>query len=122
MRKKLLIIEDNHTMSRIFKRGLEANYSVVLSSSSTEALELFEKEKGRFDLVICDLVLPDYDGVTLIRMLSERNRNLKFIIISGYLEIDTDSLLNNKRNIPFIQKPFYLSTLRNKISEILMNA
>ena len=54
------------------------------AATGVEALEVMEREKGRVDIVVSDVVMPEMDGPTLLKELRKTKPELKFIFISGY--------------------------------------
>ena len=68
---KLLIVDDDQHIRRLFKEELEEEgYEVYVASTGAEALELFEKESP--DLVTLDFLMPDIDGIKLLRQMKEK--------------------------------------------------
>ena len=95
-RQKILIFEDDPNMADLIGNVLRAeNYEVQHAKSSRQGLDLMEQPDGRFDLVIMDLDLPDYDGLAacqMIRTLEDpRKAETPVIICTG-----TDSLEDRK--------------------------
>ena len=54
------------------------------AASGVEALEVMEKNKGKIDIVVSDVVMPEMDGPTLLKELRKTNPDLKIIFVSGY--------------------------------------
>ncbi|ELR21822.1 response regulator receiver domain containing protein [Acanthamoeba castellanii str. Neff] len=68
-------------MSRLLQQRL--GYQVFVASTVKDALDVAEREQGKFDLVISDIGLPDGTGLQLMKVLRE-NYRLKGIALSGY--------------------------------------
>ena len=74
MEKRILIIDDDHSLRIVIKRALSNSKTFVSSVSSiSEAWILIEKEQ--FDLVICDVVLPDGDGLEFVKKVKKKTTN-----------------------------------------------
>ena len=58
---KLLIVDDDANIQRLYKEELEEEgYDIVIASTGKDALEMFEKENP--DIVTLDILMPDIDG------------------------------------------------------------
>lgn len=78
--KQILVVEDELTNSILLKRILtRAGYSVVVAHNGMEALKHLERE--RFDAVLTDWMMPQIDGIELIRRMREKLKPLPLIIM-----------------------------------------
>lgn len=102
---KILIIEDDAAFCQMLERFLtKKGYDVATSFSAADA-----KEKTRvstFDLVLTDLRLPDYDGITLLGDIKELHPNVQVIVMTGYAEVGTAVEAMKKGAFDYISKPF----------------
>ncbi len=79
---RILLVEDNQDTVAVMVRLLRSfGYSVRTAGTVADGLQVAEIE--RFDLLICDIGLPDGNGLALMRQLSAR-RPIKAIALSGY--------------------------------------
>ncbi len=58
---KILLIEDDETWVGLLTRGL-ASHEVVSAVSTTQAIKLWKEHSGKFDAIICDHYLEEYNG------------------------------------------------------------
>ncbi len=67
MNKNILIVEDEADIANWFKKQLElkGGFTVEIADGGKKALEMIEKNK--YDLVLLDLVMPEMDGVEVLR-------------------------------------------------------
>ncbi|MBI5100718.1 MAG: response regulator [Nitrospirae bacterium] len=80
---KILIVDDDQNILRLYKEELEEEgYTVVTASNGGEAMELFEKENP--DLVTLDIQLPDIDGIKLLRQMKEKRPRMPVIMSTAY--------------------------------------
>ena len=80
---KILIVDDDPNILRLYKEELEEEgYNVVTASNGNEAIEQFEKEAP--DLVTLDILLPDIDGIKLLRQMKEKRPRLPVIMSTAY--------------------------------------
>jgi PAS domain S-box-containing protein len=71
--ERIMVVEDQAEVRELAVEILKTTgYSVFPVSSAKEAMELFEKENGRFDLVFSDVVLTDMTGILLVEELQKR--------------------------------------------------
>jgi CheY-like chemotaxis protein len=80
--KKVLIVDDNATNCYILQKQLEAwHFETVAVQSATSALEVLQST--RFDLVITDMHMPEYDGIYLAGKMKEKYRHIPLILLSS---------------------------------------
>lgn len=80
---KILIVDDDQNILRLYKEELEEEgYSVITASNGLEAFEQFEKEEP--DLVTLDILLPDVDGIKLLRQMKEKRPRMPVIMSTAY--------------------------------------
>lgn len=80
---KLLIVDDDLNIQRLYKEELEEEgYDVVIASTGKDALEMFEKENP--DIVTLDILMPDIDGISLLRKMKEQRPNIPIIMSTAY--------------------------------------
>jgi CheY-like chemotaxis protein len=94
-------------------------YRVLEASDGIEALDLAATHPGAIQLLITDVVMPRLSGRELASQIAAARRDLKVLYISGYTD---DSVFRHgvlEGGMEFLQKPFNLRTLAQKIREIL---
>jgi DNA-binding response OmpR family regulator len=80
---KILVVDDEKNILKLYKAELEdEGYSVVTANSGREALEVFEKESP--DLVTLDILMPDIDGIQVLRQMKEKRPTLPIIMLTAY--------------------------------------
>jgi DNA-binding response OmpR family regulator len=80
---KILIVDDDLHIQRLYKEELEEEgYEVVIASNGKEAIELFDSEVP--DLVTLDILLPDVDGIRLLRQMKEKRPKVPIIMSTAY--------------------------------------
>ncbi len=104
-KKRILVVDDEEPIRKLFKETLEKNnYHVITADTSKKAVKL--ARSWNFDLVFLDLKMPDTDGVQTFRKIRRIDKDVPVIIITGYTASD---LLNKAvRQAPFgvMKKPF----------------
>jgi len=95
-------------------------YNVLVADSGMEALRVYEAHQERIDMVILDLIMPDLGGEIVYDRIKSSRPDIRVILSSGYsIEGQAESILK-KGCDGFIQKPYNLNQLAQKIEEILI--
>jgi len=80
---KILVVDDDLHIQRLYKEEFQDDgYEVVVASNGKEALEMFEKENP--DIVTLDILLPDMDGIHILRQIKEKNPKIPVIMSTAY--------------------------------------
>ena len=78
----ILIIEDEENIRISICNFLEdSGYDVIEAENGLVGMELFEKEKP--DLILCDMWMPEMDGVEVVRRISSQYPDMPIVIVSG---------------------------------------
>lgn len=78
--KKILLVEDEKFIADLYAHVLnKANYLVKIAGNGGDAIKILEKEK--FDLLLLDIVLPDMNGLEVLRQWKLKNVQTNMIII-----------------------------------------
>lgn len=90
MKKRILIVEDNITLSQIVKDWLEREgYAVATAIDEPYARKLLRKES--FDLILSDVRLPQGDGISLLEWINKEKMDIPFVIMTEYASV-TDAV------------------------------
>lgn len=117
---RILVVEDEEALRKMTVKILhEKGYILFEAASSQEALDVFDKEKGRFDLVFTDVILPDQTGIALAEQILSQYPEIPFIFVSGYTDQKSHIHLIREKGFRFIQKPYRISDLLTAISEVI---
>ena len=107
---KILVIDDERSIRNTLKEVLEyENHHVDVAADGVEGLEAFKK--GGFDVVLCDIKMPNMDGLEVLEKLSEISSDVPVVMISGHGNIDTAVEAIKKGAFDFIEKPLDLNRL-----------
>ncbi|MBW1730771.1 MAG: PAS domain S-box protein [Deltaproteobacteria bacterium] len=116
----ILLVDDEEFIIQVGAKMLESlGYHVMVATSGKGALAIYEKEKDQVDLVILDLILPEMGGGQIYDRLKEINPKVKVLLSSGYTINGEASDIMARGCNGFIQKPFDLNELSQKLSAIL---
>ncbi|MBV8566133.1 MAG: response regulator [Methylobacteriaceae bacterium] len=109
----ILLVEDEEAVRAFGARALASRgYTVLEAATGVEALQVVEKAKGRIDLVVSDVVMPEMDGPTMLGELRKRGIKAKIVFVSGYAEeAFQKNLPEGEVDFAFLAKPFSLKQL-----------
>ncbi len=115
--KKILIIEDNSGVSSYIKLELvHEGYEVEVANNGRKGLELFESQT--FDLILLDLMLPELNGMEVLRRIRTKSAVPVIIETARGDTIDKITGLNNGAD-DYISKPFEIEELIARVNALL---
>ncbi len=116
----ILVIEDEAPLLKMNRRILESlGYRVLEAMTGEEAVGLAKTFDGQIDLALLDIKLPDIPGDKVYPLIMEARPNLKVIVCSGYAIDGPAQEILDAGAEGFVQKPFLISTLADKLKEVL---
>jgi CheY-like chemotaxis protein len=117
---RILIAEDELALSALCARALAGvGHDVRTACDGSEALEVLQREAGRFDLLLTDIRMPVMDGIALSLAAARDFPDLTILMMTGYADQrerahGLDALIHD-----VIAKPFTLAMLRGAVDEAL---
>ena len=85
MSRKILVVDDEEHVRQLFKEELvEEGYAVYLAADGPEAIRMVDEVHP--DIVTLDVSMPGMDGIEVLRVLKEKNRELPMIMCTAYPE------------------------------------
>jgi hypothetical protein len=116
----ILLIDDEPVVREVWGDFLtQKGYRVITAEDGLVGIERFEARKGKIDLVILDLVMPNLGGKETLAALRKVNPTVKVLVTSGYSENGQAGEIVNLGIDGFIQKPSQLTHLESEIVRIL---
>jgi DNA-binding NtrC family response regulator len=101
---RILIIDDDPHFLRVLQRILSGEKFVVTATANPcDAVGLLRS--GNFDLIICDLRMPDCDGLNLLQAIRSAGSEIPVIILTAYGEVDTYLEAMNAGATEYLNKP-----------------
>jgi DNA-binding response OmpR family regulator len=117
---KIMIIDDDPDINNLFKIYLEHDgFQVDSYTNPKDALYYFKK--GKYDLVLLDLKMPQIDGIGMFQALKNRDDEVSICLITA----NTSYLEQLKEKIPKIEKyliykPILLKNLKEKVEALVL--
>jgi two-component system cell cycle sensor histidine kinase/response regulator CckA len=116
----ILIVDDEKPVLEVGAEMLKAiGYKVFQAQTGYKAIELYKEYQDQIDLVILDMILPDLGGGQIFDQLKEINPSVAVILSSGYSIEGRATDILNRGCKGFIQKPFSIQELSEKIKSII---
>ena len=104
MKESILLVEDNKTVQKILHEALvKEGYEVYAALDAAQAIFRFERNK--FDLVVLDLMLPDINGIEVIKAIRKESNIPIFVISAKDSDVEKAEALNIGAD-DYLSKPF----------------
>jgi two-component system cell cycle sensor histidine kinase/response regulator CckA len=118
--ESVLIVDDQDMILAVARDMLKAlGYKVFTAQGGKEALAIYNENKKSIDVVILDMIMPSMSGGETFDKLKAINPNVKVILSSGYSINGQATEIMQRGCNGFIQKPFNIKELSQKIREVL---
>lgn len=117
--KTILVVEDEAFVCEVTCDILKhCGYRVLRAEDAATARKLFSRDSDHIDLLLCDAVLPDENGMSLARTLRRQSPTLKLIFASGYPRAELDAEFDGEQ-AEFLTKPYSSATLIARVRKLL---
>ena len=117
---RILFVDDEELLTRLAKEWLvHLGYEVVVCTSGLEALDLFQKEPHRFDLVITDQTMPAMTGAILAEELRRIRSDIPIILCTGFSHLMNAEKAEALGVDAFVMKPSVTEELAATIQQVL---
>ncbi len=115
---KVLLVDDEETVREIGGELLkQLGLTPITACNGREAIEVF-KNTGDIIFVILDLTMPEMDGIQCFQQLLALDPGVKVIMASGFTEYEVTRKIGAMKAAGFVEKPYSLVSLRNKIRQV----
>ncbi len=114
----ILVVEDDDSNRRKLAQVLEkAGYNCTVAASGGEAMEKLGKES--FNAVLCDLIMPDIDGLSLLQEIKKQYPQIVFILITGHGSVETAITAMKRGAYDYLTKPIEIKRLKILLEKAL---
>ncbi|MBN1384499.1 MAG: sigma-54-dependent Fis family transcriptional regulator [Elusimicrobia bacterium] len=117
LKPTILVVDDQQSVIESFKVLLEDHYNVITASSGKEALEKVKKED--INLVLLDILMPDLDGIEVLRQIKDLNDELDIIMVTAVKTVKTAIQFMKLGAYDYIIKPFDVDEISASIVKVL---
>ena len=114
MTEKVLIVDDEQDfLDALSERMRARDMEVTTSTSAADALK--KAEKGSYDAIVLDLMMPEMDGLEALQEIKKNNPDLQVILLTGHATVEKGIEAMKLGATDFLEKPADLKTLTEKI-------
>jgi len=118
--QKIAIVDDEQDILNILEKFFSRKklFEVKTFVKPQEAID--DIKLNHYDLVLTDIMMPQVDGIELLKQIKEHNENIKVIMMTAYSTLEKTLESEKLGASDYITKPFVsLKDVENKILEIL---
>jgi two-component system cell cycle sensor histidine kinase/response regulator CckA len=116
----ILVVEDEAGIRALVRKILRRQgYEVLEAANGQDALALCREHGPRVELLITDVLMPQMGGRELVERLQTQGHDMKVLYVSGYTDDTTVYSGDLPAGTAFLQKPFTLGSLLDKVKEVL---
>jgi len=117
-RIKILLVDDDQSILEILADLMAIfGHDYVTAQNGVEAIE--KLKHNFFDIVLTDMIMPDIDGMELLRHIKKNYPNIKVMVVTGYERAFTYTDVIRAGASDFISKPFNTDELEAKINRLV---
>ncbi|MCG3172715.1 MAG: Sensor histidine kinase RcsC [Myxococcota bacterium] len=116
----VLVADDEENIRAVVRMMLEEmGFQVICATDGREAVRIYELRHPEIRLVLLDMTMPEMNGEETFWRLRQINPGVRVILSSGYNEQDATSRFAGKGLAGFLQKPYQLHQLEERIRQVL---
>ena len=118
--KTVLLVDDEEIVIGVGRQMLEKlGFLVLTANNGKEALDVYKNNQNDIDFVVLDMIMPDMGAADTYDGLRSINPAIKVLLSSGYGADQQTNELLRRGCCGFIQKPFNMQSLSEKIEKII---
>jgi signal transduction histidine kinase/CheY-like chemotaxis protein len=124
VRGRVLIVDDDPLVSAALRRTITREHEVEVVVSARRALELLTSPAGDYDVILCDLMMPEMTGMELHAQLevSAPARARRMVFVTGGAYTPAAKAFLERVSNPRVEKPFEPERLRTQVREWVTQA
>jgi len=111
-KQRVLIVDDELTLLSSLRRALAGDVDVELARSAEQAIEVLSRD-DRFDVVLCDIMMPEVSGIELFERVAQTYPHVRdrFVFMTGGTPTATTQEFIERTGLPYLEKPFDMRQL-----------
>jgi len=116
-RSKVLVVEDDERIRTLFEDALSVlGYQVTTAATGAEAIELIQGQL--FDTVLCDIRMPEMDGLVILREIKRHDPSVEVVMVTGYPTVNTAVEALKLGAYDYLAKPVRLEELQHLMARL----
>ena len=118
---KVMMIDDNVSLVDMVKEYFKDNENIEIykeAHNGLDGVKLLEQEKGNYDVLLLDLIMPQKDGLYVLQQIKEKELDASVIVETSYNAQDVIRQVSEYGVSYFILKPFDLEDLKQRIVDV----
>lgn len=116
----ILVVDDEEVMRQTASSILsECGYRVKMAENGEEAVQIYKKYKNEIKAVLLDMVMPRMSGQQAYIELAKIDKDVKVLLVSGFKQDERVEAILKMGVKGFMQKPYTLAALANKLSQMI---
>lgn len=117
MSLRILVVDDDKNSREIIQMFLSKYYTVDVAVNGVHALEMIKS--NNYDVIICDFVMNDVDGMDVMREMNKMNKGAHFILITAFGTGDIAVRAIQEGAYEYLSKPFKMSKLKDLLNKLV---
>ncbi len=113
----ILVVDDEYGVLQSFKMVLGSEYNIFLAETGEKAVRIFSE--NAIDLILLDIILPDSNGIDLLKKFKETDPDTEVIMVTAVKEVKTAVEAMRFGAYDYIVKPFVVEDIINIINRVL---
>lgn len=119
----ILVIDDEELIRESIQDILETiGVQTICAADGYAGIELFKKKRTDIDAILLDLSMPVMSGTETLHKIRELDPQVQIILSSGHSERETRSRVGLDQSLIFLQKPYPIDTLIDKVNQALQHS
>lgn len=112
----IAIVDDENDILQVLNRFFQREFTVTTFNNPVNAYN--DIISNNYDLVLCDIMMPQIDGIELLRRVRDTGKDTKFIMMTAYDTMDRALAAHKYGATNYIKKPFEsLDSVKEKVIE-----
>ncbi|HCW93874.1 MAG TPA: sigma-54-dependent Fis family transcriptional regulator, partial [Flexistipes sinusarabici] len=117
MSLRILVVDDDKNSREIIQMFLSKYYTVDVAVNGVHALEMIKS--NNYDVIICDFVMNDVDGMDVLKEMNKMNKRAYFILITAFGTGDIAVRAIQEGAYEYLSKPFKMSKLKDLLNRLV---
>lgn len=120
-KRSVLIVDDEKTNRKILSKILSGDYEVLEADNGATALKMLQKPDHHIDVVLLDLLMPEFDGFDFLRVFSETGQadNIPVVVTTGDDNPESETKCLELGAWDFVKKPYNATVLKLRVKSAI---